>query len=246
MSTKLDTLCRNLQDALGERIASLVLTHDEATLEVVAVDYLETAQILRDHPTLRFELLIDLSGVDYSTYGDELNTEKDRFAVVCHLLSLTHNWRLRLRVFVPEVQGGASSQENKSSVCTPLPQPLYPLGHASPEGRGERSESLCDSHGIGAVPAVDTLTGVWNSANWYEREAFDLFGILFSGHEDLRRILTDYNFSGHPLRKDFAVCGDVEMRYDEDKQRIVYQPVTIEPRIVTPRVVREERKSRRG
>jgi NADH-quinone oxidoreductase subunit C len=165
----------------------------ELTLEVPAARYREAAVKLRDARELRFEELVDLAGVDYSAYG-ERPREGPRFAVVAHLLSITHNWRLRLRTWCPE----------------------------------------------DAFPVVDSLTEVWPSALWYEREAFDLFGIVFEGHPDLRRILTDYGFVGHPFRKDFPISGRVEMRYDPEQKRVVYQPVTIEPREVTPRVVRQE------
>jgi NADH-quinone oxidoreductase subunit C len=163
------------------------------TLEVKPADYLETAQTLRDHPELRFEQLLDLCGVDYSTYGDR-PWPRERFAAASQLLSLTHNWRLRLRVFCAEDD----------------------------------------------FPRLPTLIDLWPSVNWFEREAFDLFGIVFDGHPDLRRILTDYGFVGHPFRKDFPISGHVEMRYDPEQRRVIYQPVTIEPREVTPRVVREE------
>ena len=148
---------------------------------------------LRDHAALRFEELIDLCGVDYSTYSDGA-WEGPRFAVVSHLLSIAHNWRLRVRVFAPDDE----------------------------------------------MPVVASMTEVWSAANWFEREAFDLFGILFEGHNDLRRILTDYGFIGHPFRKDFPMSGYVEMRYDPEQKRVIYQPVTIEPREITPRVIREE------
>ncbi|MCC6211241.1 MAG: NADH-quinone oxidoreductase subunit C [Burkholderiales bacterium] len=166
----------------------------ELTLEVDAKSYLAVARQLRDHADLRFEQALDLCGVDYSTYGDRPR-ERERFAVVLHLLSVTHNWRLRLRCF-----------------CADDEFPLLP-----------------------------SLIEVWPSLNWFEREAFDLFGIVFEGHPDLRRILTDYGFIGHPFRKDFPISGHVEMRYDPELKRVVYQPVSIEPREVTPRVVREER-----
>ncbi|HQW19784.1 MAG TPA: NADH-quinone oxidoreductase subunit C [Rhodocyclaceae bacterium] len=193
MSIKLDRLCQNLQDALGERIVSLSNALDELTLIVNAADYLEVARTLRDHPELRFDQLMDLCGVDYSTYGDG-SWQGRRFAVVSHLLSVEKNRRLRLRVFAPDDDS----------------------------------------------PVVDSLTEIWNGANWFEREAFDLFGILFSGHDDLRRILTDYGFIGHPFRKDFPISGHVEMIYDPEQKRVIYQPVTIEPREVTPRIIREE------
>jgi len=194
MASKLETLKANLEAALGARVVSLTEAIGELTLVVKAGDYLGVAKELRDNPTLRFEQLVDLCGLDYQTYGDGV-WEGPRFAAVSHLLSLTHNWRLRLRVFAPDDE----------------------------------------------VPIVPSLVEMWNSANWYEREAFDLYGIVFEGHPDLRRILTDYGFIGHPFRKDFPVSGYVEMRYDPEQKRVVYQPVTIEPREITPRVIREDR-----
>jgi NADH-quinone oxidoreductase subunit C len=193
MSARLEILCQNLQNALGDRIKGLHVALGEATLEVAAADYLAVARTLRDHPDLRFEQLTDLSGIDYSTFSGR-QPDLPRFAVVSHLISLSHNWRLRLRCFAAD----------------------------------------------DAFPVLPSLVEVWNGANWYEREAFDLYGILFDGHLDLRRILTDYGFVGHPFRKDFPLSGYVEMRYDADQQRVIYQPVTIEPREVTPRIVREE------
>jgi NADH-quinone oxidoreductase subunit C len=191
--SKLETLGQSLQAQFGERLKSLKLALGEATIEVDAADYLQVMQELRDCEALCFEELIDLCGVDYSTYGNDSWSGK-RYAVVAHLLSVSKNWRLRVRVFAPD----------------------------------------------DAFPAVDSVVNVWNSANWFEREAFDLFGIVFPGHDDLRRILTDYGFIGHPFRKDFPISGYVEMRYDPDQGRVIYQPVTIEPRENTPRIVREE------
>ncbi len=191
--SKLETLKARLEADLGPSIKSLVLDRGELTLTVGAADYLSVAQQLRDHPGLKFEQLIDLCGVDYSSYKDEPR-DGLRFCVVSHLLSVTNNWRLRLKVFCPDDD----------------------------------------------LPSVASVTGIWNSGNWFEREAFDLYGILFEGHEDLRRILTDYGFIGHPFRKDFPVSGHVEMRYDAEQKRVIYQPVTIEPREVTPRIIRED------
>ena len=165
----------------------------ELTLTVAADRYLAVAKTLRDDTTLGFEQLVDLCGVDYSDYRNE-PWDGRRYAVVSHLLSLRHNWRVRLKVFCPDDE----------------------------------------------LPAIASLNEVWNSANWFEREAFDLFGIIFEGHVDLRRILTDYGFIGHPMRKDFPTTGHVEMRYDAEQKRVVYQPVTIETREITPRVVRED------
>ena len=182
-----------LQRILGARVAKLSERLGEMTLEVKAADYLEAARTLRDHPDLRFEQLLDLCGVDYSTYKEGA-WEGERFAAVSQLLSLSHNWRLRLRVFCPD----------------------------------------------DALPMLDSIIEVWPSVNWFEREAFDLLGIIFRGHPDLRRILTDYGFIGHPFRKDFPIYGNVEMRYDPEQKRVVYQPVTIEPREIVPKIVREE------
>jgi NADH-quinone oxidoreductase subunit C len=193
MSAKLETLSQNLQKHLGDRIVSLVVALGEVTIEVAAADYLSVMQALRDEAELGFEELIDLCGVDYSTYGDGAWQGK-RFAAVSHLLSLANNWRLRVRVFAEDDE----------------------------------------------FPSVASVTGVWTSVNWFEREAFDLYGIAFVGHSDLRRILTDYGFIGHPFRKDFPISGHVEMRYDPDQARVIYQPVTIEPRENTPRIVRED------
>jgi len=193
MSTKLDTLQEALETVLAGKLKGFKREYGEITITVAASDYLEVARTLRDEPALKFEQLVDLCGVDYSTYGDGAY-EGPRYCVVSHLLSLTHNWRVRLKVFAPDDD----------------------------------------------VPVVASVTEIWNSANWFEREAFDLFGILFDGHVDLRRILTDYGFIGHPFRKDFPVYGTVEMRYDAEQRRVIYQPVTIEPREIVPRVIRED------
>ena len=193
MTQRLDKLQAALETVLGDAIKSLVRDRGEITVTVGAEAYLDAARRLRDDPSLRFEQLIDLCGVDYSDYKNQ-PWDGLRFCVVSHLLSVTHNWRVRLKVF-----------------------------------------ALDDG-----LPAVASLTGLWASANWFEREAFDLFGIIFEGHVDLRRILTDYGFIGHPMRKDFPVTGHVEMRYDAETRRVIYQPVTIEVRENTPRVVRED------
>ncbi|WP_455280221.1 NADH-quinone oxidoreductase subunit C [Cupriavidus necator] len=190
---KLDTLKAAFEKALGKRVQKLIEATGELTLIVKSEDYLEAARILRDDPSLRFEQLIDLCGVDYSEYGDGA-WEGPRFAAVSHLLSVTHNWRLRVRVFAPDDD----------------------------------------------FPVLPSVIDVWNSVNWFEREAFDFYGIVFDGHPDLRRILTDYGFVGHPFRKDFPVSGFVEMRYDPEQKRVIYQPVTIDPREITPRVIRED------
>jgi len=191
--TRLETLVRNLAAVLGGRIAETTVARSEVTIVVPAAEHLEVARTLRDHADLRFEQLIDLCGVDYLEYGGG-GRQGRRFAVVLHLLSVTHNWRLRVRTFCPDDE----------------------------------------------LPVVASVTSVWPSAGWFEREAFDLFGIVFEGHEDLRRILTDYGFVGHPFRKDFPISGHVEMRYDPEQRRVIYQPVSIEPREIVPRVIREE------
>jgi NADH-quinone oxidoreductase subunit C len=194
MASKLETLKANLEAAFGGRLTSITESVGELTIVVKAADSLEVAKRLRDDRALGFEQLIDLAGVDYQSYGDGAY-DGPRFAAVSHLLSVSNNWRLRLRVFAPDDD----------------------------------------------MPIVPSLVEIWNSANWYEREAFDLYGIVFEGHPDLRRLLTDYGFIGHPFRKDFPVSGYVEMRYDPEEKRVVYQPVTIEPREITPRVIREDR-----
>ena len=190
---KLDTLQASLEATLGDKIKHLKRDRGEITITVGAADYLAVATTLRDHAELKFEQLIDLCGLDYSSYKDQ-PWEGPRYCVTSHLLSVSRNWRVRLKVFAPNDD----------------------------------------------LPVVASVTDVWSSANWFEREAFDLYGILFDGHVDLRRILTDYGFIGHPMRKDFPVSGHVEMRYDAEQKRVIYQPVTIEPREITPRVVREE------
>ena len=192
MTSRAESLAAALRTALGDRLTRVALALDEVAIVVKPEQLLAVATTLRDAPELGFEQLIDLCGVDYRDYG-EGGWSGPRFAVVYHLLSLSHNRRVRMRVFAADDE----------------------------------------------LPVVDSVIGVWPSANWYEREAFDLFGIMFTGHPDLRRILTDYGFIGHPFRKDFPVSGYVEMRYDAEQRRVVYQPVTIEPRENTPRVVRE-------
>jgi len=209
---KIDSLAAALQTALGDKLASVTTAAGEVTAVVKAADVSATMRELRDRSELRFEILIDVSGVDYSAYGttgrgmmytssgsmpvEPIDERKHggRFAAVYHLLSIANNWRLRVRVFAPDDD----------------------------------------------FPVVPSVVDIWPSATWYEREAFDLYGIVFTGHPDLRRILTDYGFVGHPFRKDFPLSGHVEMRYDPEQGRVIYQPVTIEPREVTPRIIRED------
>ena len=194
---KLDVLQPALEAVLGDQVKALVRDRGELTLTVKAADYTLVCLALRDHAELKFEQLIDLCGLDYSTYRDgahSVYTDGPRFCVALHLLSISKNWRLRLKVFCPDDE----------------------------------------------LPLVASVNEVWSAANWFEREAFDLYGIVFEGHADLRRILTDYGFIGHPFRKDFPVTGHVEMRYDPEQKRVIYQPVTIEPREITPRIIRED------
>jgi NADH-quinone oxidoreductase subunit C len=179
--------------ALGDKVKSLKIALGEVTVVVSAAHYLAAARLLRESAGCKFEQLIDLCGLDYSEYRDGLY-EGLRYCVATHLLSVSLNQRVRLKVFCPDDD----------------------------------------------FPVVDSVNSVWNAANWFEREAFDLYGIIFEGHSDLRRILTDYGFIGHPFRKDFPTTGHVEMRYDPEQKRVIYQPVTIEPREITPRVIREE------
>ncbi|MFH2135542.1 MAG: NADH-quinone oxidoreductase subunit C [Pseudomonadota bacterium] len=208
MTTDLQILKSNLHEAFGTKVVSLQERLGELTMVVKAADMISVFTRLRDDADLRFEQLIDLCGIDYSTYGSETCEDGrylvdqphqgPRFATIYHLLSVTHNIRLRVRVFAED----------------------------------------------DAMPMMDSVIGVWPVANWYEREAFDLYGTIFKGHPDLRRLLTDYGFVGNPFRKDFPLSGTVEMRYDADQRRVIYEPVSVEPREITPRTMREEQYGR--
>lgn len=196
MTSRLQTVSARVQEKFSDAITAAIEAHGELTLEVTKDKVVDLCNFLRDDTDCKFEILIDLCGVDYLTWRKEARGEKyngPRFAVVYHLLSIDHNCRIRVRTFTDD-----------------------------------------------DMPIVDSVISVWNSANWYEREAFDLFGIIFDGHPDLRRILTDYGFIGHAFRKDFPISGNVEMRYDERKRRVVYEPVSIEPRSLSRRIIREE------
>jgi NADH-quinone oxidoreductase subunit C len=188
-----EALRGHIETTLGALAKRIELKLGEITVQVAPADYLQAATLLRDGTGCQFEQLLDLCGVDYSDYR-EGGWEGQRYCVVLHLLSVSMNQRMRVKVFAPDDD----------------------------------------------LPVVDSVNGIWSSANWFEREAFDLYGIVFEGHNDLRRILTDYGFIGHPFRKDFPVSGTVEMIYDVERQRVIYQPVSIEPREVTPRIIREE------
>ena len=193
MATRTETLAAALQAAFDPPLTSVTVGLGEVTVVVAPERLSDVMRALRDRPEFRFESLIDACGVDYSTYGDGA-WDGARFAAVYHLLSLSHNHRLRVRAFA----------------------------------------------GDDAFPILPSVVDVWPAANWFEREAFDLYGIVFDGHPDLRRLLTDYGFVGHPFRKDFPLSGYVEMRYDPEQKRVIYQPVTIEPREITPRIIRED------
>jgi NADH-quinone oxidoreductase subunit C len=193
-SVRPETTQEAVQAALGDKIKRISIDLGELTVVVSAGDYHAAALALRDAAACKFEQLIDLCGVDYSEYKDGAN-DGPRYCVVVHLLSVSLNQRVRLKVFAPD----------------------------------------------DGMPAVASVNDIWNAANWFEREAFDLFGIVFDGHNDLRRILTDYGFIGHPFRKDFPTTGHVEMRFDAEQARVVYQPVTIETREITPRIIREDK-----
>ena len=188
-----ETLKDTIAAALGARVKHIGVALGEVTVVVAPSDYLDVAKLLREAPGCCFEQMMDLCGVDYSEYKDRPG-QGARFCVVLHLLSVSLNQRVRLKVFAADDE----------------------------------------------MPVLASVVDIWNAANWFEREAFDLFGIVFEGHNDLRRILTDYGFIGHPFRKDFPLSGHVEMRYDAESKRVIYQPVTIEPREITPRIIRED------
>jgi len=188
-----EVLKNTISAALGSYVKDITVALGEVTVVVGAENYLAAAQLLRNSSDCQFEQMMDLCGVDYSEYKDGAY-EGRRYCVVLHLLSISLNHRVRLKVF-----------------------------------------AIDDD-----FPVLGSVTELWNSANWFEREAFDLFGIVFEGHNDLRRILTDYGFIGHPFRKDFPISGHVEMRFDAESKRVIYQPVTIEPREITPRIIRED------
>jgi NADH-quinone oxidoreductase subunit C len=193
MAGNADTLSAALAAVLGERIRTATVAFGELTIVLAADQMIGALRELRDRPELRFEMLIDVCGVDYQGFGGGA-WDGPRFAAVYHLLSLSNNRRVRVRVFAADDD----------------------------------------------FPVLPSVVDLWPAANWFEREAFDLYGIVFSGHPDLRRLLTDYGFVGHPFRKDFPISGYVEMRYDPEQGRVIYQPVSIEPREITPRIVREE------
>ncbi|HET7403416.1 MAG TPA: NADH-quinone oxidoreductase subunit C [Usitatibacter sp.] len=198
MAAPIETLQAAIASVLGERVRAQTVDRGQLVVDVPAASIVEACTLLRDEPSVAFTEAIDIFGIDFQ--GHARAGDGPRFAVVYALLSIEHNWRVRVRAFCPDDD----------------------------------------------FPAVDSVIGVWPSADWYEREAFDLYGIVFRGHPDLRRILTDYGFVGHPFRKDFPISGYVEMRYDPEQKRVIYQPVTIEPREVVPRVIREDQYGETG
>ncbi len=198
MQGSIDTLQAVIATSLGATVKAQSVDRGQLTIEVAPADLVAACTRLRDDPGLRFTTMLDLIGIDYQ--GHAVTGDGARYAVVYNLLSIEHNFRVRVRAWCADDD----------------------------------------------FPAQDSVIGVWPAANWYEREAFDLYGIVFRGHPDLRRILTDYGFVGHPFRKDFPVQGYVEMRYDPEQKRVVYQPVTIEPREIVPRVVREDQYGESG
>lgn len=218
--SNIQTLKEKLEQQFSDDLSECHLSHGEVTIEVSAGKLLEICTALRDQPDFKFEILIDLCGIDYLEYGksewttdastdtgfsrgvsrercwspDDVDEGSGRFAVILHLLSVANNQRLRIRVPLENNQ----------------------------------------------LPLLPSVTGIWSSANWYEREAFDLFGIVFEGHSDLRRILSDYGFIGYPFRKDYPLTGHVEMRYDPEQKKVIYQPVSIDPRVLVPKVIRDD------
>lgn len=225
LTARLDTALERLRAAFPAN-ASVAASLDLVTMDVAPEDLIETALTLRDAPELAYRQLSDLCGVDYATYGDdEWSTETDDLASFSRAVDASSIGRLTF------------------DTTLELPKKDRPrfvvVTHLLSIEHNARLRLRCAAPDD-ELPVVPSLTAVWNNANWYEREAFDLFGILFDGHDDLRRILTDYGFTGHPFRKDFPLIGNVEMRYDPVKERVVYEPVSIEPRVLVPRVIRHD------
>jgi len=218
MSEALDSLVATLQQRFGETLTSCVQAYGEVTVEVAPAAYLEVCAALRDEAEFRFEELIDLCGVDYAAYG---NSEWEGSELAS------------------ESGFGRGVERGGAPVGAAAGRRFAVVLHLLSVSRNQRLRLRC----FGAdndFPVVPSLVGLWSSANWYEREAFDMFGLVFEGHPDLRRLLTDYGFVGHPFRKDFPLSGQVEMRYDPEQRRVIYEPVQIEPRVLVPRVIRED------
>lgn len=229
MSTRVQQLSDNLQQVFGDKLASITVAFGEVTIEVAPNNILEVCATLRDDKKFAFEQLIDLCGVDYSEYGSsEWSTQESTSTGFSRGVESGVNARLRF--------GDAPVYKNQDRSRFAV---VYHLLSISKNHR-LRVRAYCTDE---AAPMMTSVVDIWATANWFEREAFDLFGILFENHPDLRRILTDYGFVGHPFRKDFPLIGHVEMRYDADQQRVVYQPVTIDPRVLVPRVIRRDDQS---
>ncbi len=220
------TLASRIGAHFGDRVAAVSAAHGETTVEVLPENWLAVAQQLRDAEEFHFELLVDVSGVDYLSYGQ---VEWDTTDVSAQGFSRgvegdgagRFDWADRPRAVAGHKRYAA-------------------VAHLLSVRHNKRLRMRCRAQDD-ALPVVPSLTGIWPGANWFEREAFDLFGIVFEGHPDLRRILTDYGFVGHPFRKDFPLIGNVEVRYDEAQQRVIYEPVTsVEPRVLVPRVIRDD------
>lgn len=219
MNARLESLGRQLGERFGDRLRPVASICGELTFEVEVGELIEVATALRDDPAFAFDMLIDLCGVDYAAY------EQDE-------------WKTR-RASATGFGRGVARDAPVPEAAAPGERRFAVVYHLLSIGNNTRLR-LRTFAAAGEPPIVPSVVDVWPSANWYEREAFDLFGILFEGHPDLRRLLTDYGFVGHPFRKDFPLIGNVEVRYDEEKKRVVYQPVTIEPRTLVPRVIRDD------
>jgi len=227
INTRIEVLSEKLEEILGNKLVSNTLALGEITIEVMPENYLAVCKTLRDDEAFGFEILIDLCGVDYSAYGqDEWKTDASQDGFSRGLESAQHG-RLRFGDELPEY----TSDQKRFAVVSHL------LSIENNQRIRVRVFAEDD-----AYPVVMSVIDIWNGVDWFEREAFDLYGILFDGHPDLRRILTDYGFVGHPFRKDFPLTGNVEMRYDEEQKRVIYQPVSIEPRVLVPRVIRRKKR----
>ena len=244
MNDHLATLAESIGSRFGERPRRIESRCGELTYEVASAELVETCRVLRDEPAFAFEQLVDLTGVDYLDYGrDEWNTERATATGFSRGVQRGPGETPRGQSAQWERAHADSPEESDSAPPQQAPQQesrrfavAYHLLSVS-TNRRVRLRAYCEP---GEPPMLDSVVEVWSSADWYEREAFDLFGIVFRGHPDLRRILTDYGFVGHPFRKDFPLIGNVEVRYDPAKGRVVYEPVSIEPRTLVPKVIRDD------
>ena len=223
--SRVQQLSNDLQQAFSDTLASNVVAHGEVTIEVAPENLVAVCTQLRDEPRFGFEELIDVCGVDYSEYGSsEWATDESSSTGFSRGVKPGVNARLRFGDAPTYVSG----RKRFAAVY-----------HLLSVANNQRLRVRCYAAND-ALPIVPSVIDIWSSADWYEREAFDLYGIMFEGHPDLRRILTDYGFVGHPFRKDFPLIGHVEMRYDPLQQRVIYQPVSIDPRVLVPRVIRDD------